>query len=86
VCSSKKEGVRFAQLWVNDRMVWEHDLTAPRKGKEWVSLDVTELAKGCRQLDLRFRVVNRRMARKFETIALLGPARLRAGPGAAAAE
>ncbi len=36
---------RYLELWVNERLAWEEDITLTRAGKEWLSIDVTEAAK-----------------------------------------
>ena len=80
-CSKRIAGARFAQLWANDRLLWEQDVTEARRGKEWLSIDATDLAKGKDRLAIVFRVVNKRPAERFETVTLLGPVRLRAVAG-----
>jgi len=74
---NKWRGYRFMQLWANDRLVWEEDIARDRVGREWVSVDVTELARGGR-LRLRFRVIDKRGVSSHSTVAFLGPVRLRA--------
>ena len=70
-------GFRFMQLWANDRLIWEEDIATSRAGKEWGSLDVTDLANGS-PLKLRFRVVDKRGVGDHLSVAFLGPVRLRA--------
>ena len=72
---------RYLQLWVNDRLIWEEDIARSHDGKEWVSLDVTELAKSDATLKLRFQVIDKRPVGDHLTITFLGPIRLRAIPG-----
>ncbi len=71
-------GHRFMQLWANDRLIWEEDIAASRAGKEWISLNVTELAAAGSRLKLRFRVVDKRGVGDHLSVAFLGPVRLRA--------
>jgi len=70
-------GFRFMQLWANDRLIWEEDIATSRVGKEWGSLDVTDLANGA-PMKLRFRVVDKRGVGDHLSVAFLGPVRLRA--------
>lgn len=69
---------RYMQLWANDRLVWEEDVAPTRAGSEWVSVDVTELARPGTTLSLRFRVVDQRGVGDHLTVTFLGPVRLRA--------
>ena len=69
---------RYMQLWANDRLVWEEDVAPTRDGKEWLSLDVTELARPGATLGLRFRVVDKRGVGDHLTVTFLGPVLLRA--------
>ncbi|NQT11267.1 MAG: hypothetical protein HQ582_00870 [Planctomycetes bacterium] len=71
---------RYLQLLANDRLLWEEDIASPRDGREWVSLDVTELAKPGTTLKLRFRVIDRRPVGDHLTVTFLGPVRVRAAP------
>jgi len=68
---------RFLQLWVNDHLFWEEDIAPSRDGREWISLDVTELAKPDTMLNLRFRVIDKRPVGDHLTVTFLGPVRLR---------
>ena len=74
---------RYLQLWMNDRLLWEEDVAPPRDGKEWISLDVTELAKPGATLKLRFRVIDKRPVGDHLSVVFSGPIRLRAVPGQA---
>ncbi len=69
---------RYMQLWINDRLVWEEDIAPTRQGREWISLDATELAKPGTTLKLRFQVVDKRGVSDHLTVTFLGPVRLRA--------
>jgi len=71
-------GHRYMQLWVNDQLLWEDDIAPSRAGSEWISRDVTELARSSKALQLRFRVLDRRPVGDHLSIAFLGPVRLRA--------
>ena len=71
-------GHRYMQLWNDDRLLWEEDIASSREGKEWISLDVTEIAPAGSSLRLRFRVVDRRAVGDHLSVAFLGPVRLRA--------
>ena len=69
---------RYMQLWANDRLVWEEDIAPSRNGREWLSLDVTQLAKPGTTLKLRFRVIDKRPVGDHLSVTFLGPVRLRA--------
>ncbi len=71
-------GHRYMQLWINDRLAWEEDIAPARPGNGWVSLDVTESARGKPELQLRFRVIDKRRVGDHLTVTYLGPVRLRA--------
>ncbi len=73
-------GYRFLQLWAENELLWEEDIAQDRKGREWVTVDVTEHAKAGESLALRFRVVEKTPVGSHLSIALLGPVRLRLGP------
>ena len=66
------------RLWIDDRLLWEEDVAPTRHGKEWVSLDITQLATPGATLNLRFRVVDKRGVGDHLTVTFLGPVRLRA--------
>jgi hypothetical protein len=72
---------RYMQLWASDRLVWEEDIAPTREGREWVSLDVTGLARPGTTLKLRFQVVDKRGVGDHLTVTFLGPVRLRAATG-----
>jgi len=74
---------RYQQLFANDRLLWEEDIAPPRDGNEWISLDMTELAKPGATLKLRFRVIDKRPVGDHLTVTFLGPVRLRAAAGEA---
>jgi hypothetical protein len=74
---------RYLQLWVNDRLLWEEDIAPARDGREWITLDVTELAKPGTMLKLRFQVIDKRPIGDHLSVAFLGPIRLRAAVGQA---
>ena len=76
-----------AQLWANDKLILECDVSHAVPGDEWLSADIADLAAqalnakpetrdGEPRLKLRFRVTNRRMTGRFQGIAYLGPVRL----------
>ena len=67
---------RFQELWVNDRLTWQEDISGSRENKEWISVDVTEAAKAWKTLSLRFRVIDRRAVGCFGSVTFLGPMRL----------
>ncbi len=71
---------RFLQLWAGDQLLWEEDIAQDRKGREWISVDVTKHARPGESLALRFRVVDRTPVGSHLTVAFLGPVRLRAEP------
>lgn len=68
---------RFMQLWVNDKLVWEEDIALSREGREWIAVDVTDLAKGAARFALRFRVEDRRRVGNYPDLTVVGPVRLR---------
>jgi len=74
-------GYRFMQLWVNDQLAWEEDVAPDRKGRVWVTVDVSEAARAAAPLKLRFRVEDRRGVGNHLSVTFLGPVRLREGQG-----
>ena len=70
---------RSMQLWVNDKLAWEEDVAPDRKGRAWVTCDVTDLARAAERLKLKFRVIDRRGVSNHLSISFLGPVRLREG-------
>jgi len=70
---------RFMQLWLNDKMIWEEDIATSREGKEWIAIDVTDVARRAKRLMLRFRVIDKRPVSNYPTITFLGPVKLCAG-------
>jgi hypothetical protein len=70
---------RYLQLWAGDQLLWEEDIAQDRKGREWITVDVTELAKPGGSLALRFRVADQKAVGSHLTVAFLGPVRLRSG-------
>jgi len=70
---------RFMQLWVNDQLVWEEDVAPDRKGRTWVTVDVSTAVEAADQLRLRFRVEDRRGVSNHLSVTFLGPVRLREG-------
>ena len=76
-------GHRYMQLWTGKRLLWEEDIASSREGREWISLDITEVAPAGSPLGLRFRVVDRRAVGDHLSVAFLGPVRLRAAGGKA---
>jgi hypothetical protein len=71
---------RFHELWVNDRLAWEEDISGSRQNKEWISVDVSEAAKASTSLAIRFRVNDRRAVGCFGSVTFLGPLRLIESP------
>ena len=71
-------GYRFMQLWIGDKLVWEEDVAPDRAGREWVSVDVSPLAKPGDRLKLRFRVLEKQPVGNHTSVSFLGPVRLRA--------
>jgi hypothetical protein len=69
---------RYLELWINDRLAWEEDITLSRAGREWLSVDVTDAAKSSTSLAIRFRVVDRQRVGSYGSVTFLGPLRLRA--------
>jgi hypothetical protein len=69
---------RYMQIWVGDKLVWEEDVAPDRAGREWVSVDVTPLAKPGEKLRLRLRVVEKKPVGNHTSVTFLGPVRLRA--------
>jgi hypothetical protein len=70
---------RFVQLFVNEQLVWEEDVASDRRGRAWVSLDVSELARKADRLKLRFKVLDKRGVSNHLSVTFLGPVRLREG-------
>ena len=71
---------RFMQLWVNEQLAWEEDVAPDRRGRTWVSVDVTAPARAADRLTLRFRVVDKRGVSNHLSVTFLGPVRLREAP------
>lgn len=71
---------RYLELWINERLAWEEDITLTRAGREWLSLDVTEAAQAAPRLALRFRIIDRRPVSSYGSVTFLGPLRLRDSP------
>ena len=71
---------RYLELWINDHLAWEEDITLARAGREWLSIDVTEAAKTAPKLAIRFRIVDRRPVSSYGSVTFLGPLRLRDSP------
>lgn len=69
---------RYMQLWTNDQLLWEEDIAPDRKGRQWVTVDITSLAKTSDRLSLRFRVVDKQGVGSHLSVTFLGPVRLRA--------
>jgi hypothetical protein len=74
-------GYRFMQLWVNEQLAWEEDVAPDRKGRVWVTVDVSEAARAAAPVKLRFRVEDRRGVSNHLSVTFLGPVRLREGTG-----
>ncbi len=72
---------RFMQLWVNEQLVWEEDVAPDRKGRVWVTVDVSAAVQAADRLKLRFRVEDRRGVGNHLSVTFLGPVRLREGQG-----
>ncbi|HPM79189.1 MAG TPA: hypothetical protein PLF81_00745 [Candidatus Anammoximicrobium sp.] len=70
---------RFMQLWVNEQRVWEEDVAPDRKGRAWVTIDVSAAAQTADLLKLRFRVEEKRAVSNHLSVTFLGPVRLREG-------
>ncbi len=68
-------GYRFQELWVNERLAWQEDISRSRESREWISVDVTEAAKSS-TLAIRFRVIDRRAVGSYGSVTFLGPIRL----------
>ena len=68
---------RYMVLIVNGKAVWEEDIAAKRKGREWISVDISEAARGAEDLKVRFRIEDRKAVANYSSIAFLGPVRLR---------
>jgi len=48
-----------------------------RKAREWVTVDVTDVARYSQQLNLRFRVEDRKGVSDWKMMTFIGPAQLR---------
>lgn len=68
---------RFMQLWGNDQLLWEEDIAPDRRGRAWLTVDVTELVRDGQPLQLRFRVLEKRGVSNHLSVTFLGPLRLR---------
>jgi len=83
VNTASEAGLRTAQLWVGERLVWKQDVMASDARWGWHSFDITDAVRGGAALELRFRVENVRSTRTGRTLTLIGPVRARRGGAAA---
>ena len=66
-------GYRYAEITVNNKMVWSNEIVADQTGKEWVTVDLTPFAKEKKEMNLKVRVHDRSGVGSFPSILLLGP-------------
>ena len=69
--------VRTMSLFVNGRPVWEQDIALDQRGKEWKTIDLTEIAKGAEHLDFVFTVMEKRAVGHHASVVFVGPMILR---------
>ncbi len=75
--SEKWPKYRFYQWLHGDRVLWEEDIALTRQGgREWSSLDLTDLARGKQQLNLSLRLLDRRPVANYQTTIFVGELRL----------
>ena len=70
-------GVRKWNMSVNGKQVWEQDIASDQRGKEWITVDLTEIAKGVETLDFVFTVTEESAVSHHGSIVFLGPLALR---------
>lgn len=66
--------VRLSVLRVDNKTIWNQDLTVPLKG--WQINDITDVAKPGEKVNIRFNVSNKIDSTGYGTIVFFGPARL----------
>ena len=69
--------VRTLSLFVNGRPVWEQDIALDQRGQEWVTVDLTEIARGAEVLDFVFTVMEKQAVGHHTSTVFLGPLVLR---------
>jgi hypothetical protein len=69
-------GYRYAELRWGERLIWEADLGRHHPGGEWSMVDLPSVPPDVETLELRLRVMDRRMSTVNHTIAFVGPIRL----------
>jgi len=74
---NKAPSGRFAQLWVNDRLTWEQELSSTRRGKEWLSIKLPMQTGKAEPVRLEFRVIMKRKTSGSRHVTFLGPVRVR---------
>lgn len=72
-------GYRYMTLKVDGQTVWDVDIAPTRKGREWITIDVTRFADVGKKLTLSFRVEDRRRTGDHLTFTAIGPGQLRDG-------
>lgn len=70
----ERTDVRLSVLRVDNKTIWNQDLTVPLKG--WQVNDITDVAKPGEKVNIRFLVSNRVNGSGYESIVFFGPARL----------
>jgi len=69
-------GHRFMELRWGDKLLWEMDLGPRRIDGEWFVVPLPEVPADLKELSLRLRVVDRKLAVANQTIAFVSPIRL----------
>ena len=69
--------VRTLSLFVSGRPVWEQDIALDQRGKEWITVDLTEIARGAENLDFVFTVTEKQAVGHHASIVFVGPVILR---------
>ena len=73
----KYRNVRVLSLSVNGRPVWTQDIALDQRGKEWITIDLTEIAREAETLDFVLSVMEKQAVSHHASLVFLGPLILR---------
>jgi hypothetical protein len=65
-------GYRYAQLLHGERVLWEEDLAADRKGRGWTTVDISGVQREGEAVELVLRVVDKRGVHDYSTNVVVG--------------
>ncbi len=75
--SDRWTGYRFYQLLHDGEVIWEEDIALTRRGgREWSSIDVSDLAAEADELRFTLRLLDKRPVGNYTTTIFIGPVRL----------